>query len=409
MELFYILLVLLVLTRAGGELAVRMHQPALLGEILAGIGLGIVISQYAASLPVLAGLKHDTVFDALTDLGIFFLMLLGGLELRPRDLARASRAAVWVALGGFLLPLAAGFATSWFFLPPSPLKVPQCLFVGTALAITAVPVAMRVLMDMDQLSSRVGQMIVSAAVVDDVLSLILLAILIALMQTGTLPSGTELVELGGRILLFFVLAFAAGRYVAPVIGHVIERARIAEFEFSALLIAALGLALLAEFLGLHFILGAFLAGLFFTRRVTTPQTFDAVVSRVSGVTSGFLAPIFFASIGLHLDLSALTAAPAFLVVVLVVAIAGKLAGAAVCAYGCKLGSREALAVGIGMTARGAVELVIADIALRAGLFAVPQPVPPIISSLFSTVVIVAVVTTLMVPLLLRRAMAGIPK
>lgn len=408
MELFYILLVLLVLTRAGGEMAVRLRQPALLGEILAGIGLGILISRYGESLPVLAGLKHDAVFDALTDLGIFFLMLLGGLELHPRDLAQTSKGAVWVALAGFLLPLAAGFGAGWVFLPSSSAKVAQCLFIGTALAITAVPVAVRVLMDLDQLSGRVGQVIVSAAVVDDVLSLVLLAVLIALMQTGTFPSGIALAELGGRVVAFFAVTLAIGRYVAPLVGRLIARARIAEFEFSALLIAALGFALLAEFLGLHFILGAFLAGLFFTRRVTEPRTYDAVVSRVSGVTSGFLAPIFFASIGLHLDLSAVTVAPVFLTVVLGVAIAGKLVGAGLAAYGCGMGRREALAVGAGMTARGAVELIIADIALRTGLFAVPQPVPPIVASLFSTVVIVAVVTTLIAPMLLRRLLVAAP-
>jgi Kef-type K+ transport system membrane component KefB len=409
MELLYWLLILLVLTRAGGEAAARLGQPPLVGEILAGIGLGILISRFETSFPVLSGLKHDSVFDALSDLGIFFLMLLGGLELQPRDVVQASRNAVWVALAGFLLPLATGFATGWIFLPQSSVKIAQCLFIGTALAVTAVPVAVRMLIDVGQLSSEVGQTVISAAVVDDVLSLILLAMLVALLQTGSLPSGTELIELGGRVLLFFALTTAAGIYVAPVIGRFIMRARIAEFEFSALLIAALAFALLAEVLGLHFILGAFLAGLFFTRRVTNPETYDAVTSRVSGVTSGFLAPIFFASIGIHLDLSAATTAPLFLAVLLLVAASGKLLGAGGVAYICGLSRREALGVGAGMMGRGAVELIIADIALRAGLFAIPEPVPPIVASLFSSVVIMAVVTTVMAPILLRRVLSGLPE
>jgi Kef-type K+ transport system membrane component KefB len=149
--------------------------------------------------------------------------------------------------------------------------------------------------------------------------------------------------------------------------------------------------------------------LFFTRRVTNPETYDAVTSRVSGVTSGFLAPIFFASIGIHLDLSAATTAPLFLAVLLLVAASGKLLGAGGVAYICGLSRREALGVGAGMMGRGAVELIIADIALRAGLFAIPEPVPPIVASLFSSVVIMAVVTTVMAPILLRRVLSGLPE
>ena len=174
-----------------------------------------------------------------------------------------------------------------------------------------------------------------------------------------------------------------------------------EFEFSILLVVALGFAVLAEELNLHFILGAFAAGLFFTKRTMSEDMFKAVKQRTSGITTGFLAPIFFASIGLHLDLSAFSSTPLFLLILVVVAVACKLIGAGLPAYWVGLPPRDSLVVGIGMSGRGAVELIIADIALRAGLFSQPDPAPAIVANLFSSIVIMAVLTTLMTPIGLR--------
>lgn len=402
MELFYVLLVLLVATRACGEIALRTGQPVLVGELLAGIGLGVVVSRY--ELPGLSGLAGNEVFVALTDLGIFFLMLLAGIELEPRKLARASRGAFLVAIAGFLLPLALGFGLGWAFIPDSYAKVAQCLFLGTALAITAIPVAVKALMDLGQLESRVGQTIVSAAVFDDVLSLVLLTVLVAVIRTGAVPGPAELSLIGLKVAGFFAITLTLGVVLAPHLGWLLTRIRIAEFEFSALLIAALAYAVLAELLGLHFVVGAFVAGLFFTRRITSRELFESVKGRLSGVTSGFLAPIFFASIGMQLDVEAATAVPTFLVLLIAAAFVGKLAGAGLAARALGMGRRESFAVGMGMSGRGAVELIIAEIALQAGLFSIPSPTPLIVEQLFSAVVIMAVVTTLATPLALQHTL-----
>jgi Kef-type K+ transport system membrane component KefB len=406
MELLYVLLVLLVVTRLFGEVAERFNQPALAGELLAGIGLGVVVAQYSGVFPVLADLAGNEVFTAITDLAIFFLMLFAGIELKPRQLAESSRGAVFVAIGGFFLPLATGVALAWVFLPESELKLVQSLFVGTALAITAVPVAVKVLMDLGKLNSKPGQMIVSAALFDDVMSLVLLAALLAVIRTGELPSATHLVLLGGNIGLFFVVTFAIGLFIIPRVGHLIGRAKVAEFELSAMLVCALGYAYLAELLELHFILGAFVAGLFFNRTTMDDRIYENVKAKISGITSGFLAPLFFASIGLHLELSALREIPVFLAILLLVAILGKLIGAGLVAYWLGTGARNATAVGMAMSGRGAVELIIADIALRGGVFEVPDPPPPLVANLFSAVVIVAVVTTLITPIALRRILGS---
>jgi len=405
MEILYILLVLLLVTRTFGELSVRLGQPALVGELISGIALGAIVAQFTDAFPVLSDLSENEVFVAITDLGVFFLMLYGGVEMRPKQLAKASMASLGIATSGLLLPLVVGFGLGWLLLPESNYKIAQCLFIGTALAITAVPVAIRVLMDLNKLESRVGQVIVSAAIFDDVLSLVLLAVLTAVARTGEFPEFAGLLVLGGNILLFFGITFVIGHFVFPRIGKLISRFHADELELSVLLIVAMSFAWLAEMLNLHFILGAFIAGLFFGRQAVGKATYDDVKNKVSGITSGFLAPIFFASIGLHMDLSAVFSIPVFLSLLVFVAFVSKLIGAGLPAYFLGMTRTESTAIGVAMSARGAVELIIADIALRAGLFDHPEPPPPVVAQLFSAVVIVAILTTVAIPVALRQVFA----
>lgn len=403
MELFYVLLVLLIVTRVLGVVMHRIGQPPLVGEILGGVILGAIISQFSDTFPVLSGLPDNEVLQGITDLSMFFLMLLAGIALKPKELASSSGKAFIIALAGFIVPLGTGVALAWAFIPSSPYKFAQTLFVGTALAITAIPVAVRVLMDLGRLDTETGRTIVSAAVFDDIFSLILLTILVALLQTGNVPSAGELLVLGLKIGVFFAVTAVFGTYVFPYFGRWLIRVRVEELELSGLVVLALGYAVLAEVLGLHFIIGAFVAGLFFSRRVADAETYRAVEGKISGLTTGFLAPIFFASIGLHLDFTAVQQAPVFLLSLIAVAFFGKFFGAGLTAYALGYRRTSATALGAAMSARGAVELIVADVALRANLFARPDPPPPQVSALFSSIVIVAVVTTFVAPIIMRFA------
>ncbi len=405
MELLYILLVLLTVTRLFGELAERLGQPLILGELVAGIALGLIAHTYNETFPVLDNLPNNEVFIAITDLSIFFLMLLAGLELHPRQMVRGSGSSFIIAMGGMLLPLATGFGLAWWFIPDSDLHLAQALFLGTALAVTAVPVSVRVLQDLKQLQGRIGRTIISAAVVDDILSLALLALLTGVIESGTMPGAEGAAVVFIDVLIFFVLATLIGRYLFPFLGKLLKSAVAADFQFSALLIAALSYSLLAEALGMHFILGSFFAGLFFLRRTVAPEIFDNVKSKLTTCTNGLFAPLFFASIGMNLNLEAALNMPLFVLTLIAIAFFGKLIGAGLPAKMLGFNRREATAVGVGMSARGAVELIIADIALRAGLFNHPEPVPTIVANLFSAVVIMAVVTTVLTPLLLRPLLA----
>lgn len=402
MEIFYVLLLLLVCTRVFGEVAVRLKQPALVGQLLSGILLGVVGHYFASRAPFLADITEDKVFVAVTDLAVFFLMLMAGLEMHPRELLKGSGGAMFVAVAGMIVPLLLGLLLGWWVLPESEYRSAQMLYLGTSLAVTAVPVSVKILMELGKLHSRFGRLIVSSAILDDALGLLLLALLTAFVRSGQLPEVGGLLALLGQILLFFAVTTAIGMFVLPRLGLVLRRFAGEEVELSALLIVGLAFAVLAELLGMHFVVGAFAAGLFFSGRHFESRVYEDVQRKISGVTLGFLAPLFFASIGMHLDPIALTAAPLFLALLIATAVVGKLLGAGLPALLIGLPRWEAAAVGVGMSARATVELIIAKVALEAGLFSQPDPPPAIVKALFSAVVIMAVTTTVLVPIALKQ-------
>jgi Kef-type K+ transport system membrane component KefB len=406
MELLYVLLVLLVVTRACSELAVRLHQPALVGELMGGVLIGVAASAWLSEGSAIVELGSDETFQGVLDLSVFFLMLLAGVETRPSDLAKASKSGLPIAIAGMLVPLVLGFFLGWWWLPASQWKFPQSLFIGVALAVTAVPVAVKVLMDLGTLRSKVGQVVIAAAVIDDVLSLILLAMLTALIEVEEVLTLGAIAEILARVALFMSAAWFIGRFVLVRVGKLVRKLELEYAEFSLLVIFGLAMAVLAEVLEMHFLIGAFAAGVLFTRHVVGDPAYRKLVEQTEALTLGFLAPVFFASIGIHLNLGAVLGAPLFLLLLLLFATMGKVLGAGVAASLCGFDRRSSLAIGSAMNARGAVEIIIADIALRAGLFDHPDPAPPAVQYLFSAVVMMAIVTTLATPVALRRLLRG---
>ncbi|MDN2565597.1 cation:proton antiporter [Aquibium sp. A9E412] len=396
------LFALLVVTRLFGELLERLRQPAAIGEILAGVALALVAAS-ALPVPLLADLADSPFLGVAAEFGIFFLLLLAGIEMRPKEIADHSGTSLAVALGGVLVPLALGFALAWIALPESPLKFAQALLIGVALSISAVPVAVGIFMELGLLHTRVGQTVVSAAIFDDVIGLILLAVLTGVIQTGAMPGPAAMAMLLAKVALFFAITVTIGLFVYRRISALVARMRVPAPHFSALIALSLGFAALAEALGMDFILGPFIAGLFFSPETVGRKAYERIKKSVGDVTDGLLAPLFFASIGVRVELGAFAAIPTFLAALIAVAVIGKLLGAGLPARLAGLSRRESLAVGIGMSGRGAVELIIASIALEAGLFALDDP---LVENLFSALVIMAVVTTVLTPLGLRRVLGG---
>jgi Kef-type K+ transport system membrane component KefB len=405
-ELFAELLVLLIFCRAFGEAAERLGQTATVGELIAGIVLAAIVGVLGDTIPFLQHMVTSEGVARVAEVGIFFLVLLAGIELKPEEIAEHSKSSFVVAVGGAAVPLAGGFAVAWFYLPDTELKQAQALLVGVAMSITAIPVTVRVLNELGLLHTRLGETIVAAAIFDDVIGLFLLAVLTAVIQTGQLPDLWSLALLLGKVIAFFAIAVALGVHVYPRISETVKTLQAAALEFSALMAVALGYALLAELLDLHWVLGAFVAGLYFEPKRVGDKAYQDMVLVVHGITSGFLAPVFLASIGLRVELDAVIAIPGFLALLIAFAFLGKLIGAGVPAALAGMPKREAAAVGFGMSARGAVELVILGIAANTGLLAMNnQSDDPVVAYLFSALVLMAVVTTLLAPILLRAVLA----
>ena len=408
MEVFLELLVLLVLTRAFGEAAERLGQPASAGEILAGVMLAAVVTWFGESIPFAAQLVSSDVLGDVANVGIFFLVLLAGIEMQPRKIAAGATGSFVVALGGVIVPLIAGFGLAWVFLPESELKYAQALLVGVALSITAIPATIKTFTDLGLLQTRVGEIVVSAALFDDVIGLLLLAILLAVIETGQIPDVTVLALLLAKVAAFFAITIVLGTHVYPRVSRGVRALQAAAVEVSALAAVALAYGLLAEWLGMHWILGGFMAGLYFERSRVGLRAYNEMKLIFTAMTRGVLGPLFFISIGLRVDLSAITGAPVFLLLLTIVAFLGKIAGAGLPALRVGLDRREALAVGVGMSSRGAVELIVISIAYGAGLFASDNQDDPIVKHLFSSLVLIGVITTLLAPVLLRRILSRNP-
>ena len=405
-EVVLFLFIMLVATRAFGEGTERIGLPASVGEVLAGVMLAVLISRLGSLAPGLAAVVDGPEIKLVATIGIFALMLLARIEMRPKEIAANSRGAFFVALGGMIVPLLAGLALAWVFIPDSPLKSVQALFVGVALSTTAVPAATRVLMELGLLHTRLGQVIIAAAIFDDVFGLVLLAILIGVIGSGEVPDVLALGILLLKVVGFFVVTILLGTHVYPHVSRRMGSMEATSLEFSALVAAALAYAVLAEFLGLHWILGAFMAGLFFDQSRVGEMCHEEVRKIMRGITAGVFGPMFFASIGLSVDLAAVWSVPGFLGLLIALAYFGKLIGAGVPARFIGLSQRDSVAVGIGMSARGVVGLVVASIAFDAGLFSRAASGDVVVPNLYSAVVLTSIVTTLLAPLLLRPILRG---
>lgn len=399
------ILIVVVATRILGRMAVRAHLPASVGEILAGALLALVLGALVADIPYLGAVVASPATEIVGEVGIFFLMLYAGIELKPSEIIDNTGISLSVATGGLVLPLGVGFAFAWFILPATDLKLAQSLVVGTALAITAIPVAVKVFLELGLLHRPVGEVVVAAALFDDVFGLILLAVVTSLITLGQFPGGLAIVALLVQAAGFFALTGALAWFGLPWLWRWIEPINIPGLRLIALLGVGVVFGILAEQLGMHFVLGPFMAGLFFEPDRVGEGSYRRQRGILEPVTLGILGPVFFAWIGLQLDLGAIFAVPGFLAGLLAIAFLGKLVGAGVPAFLGGMGTRNAVAVGVGMSGRGAVEMIIASIALTAGVFANAGN-DPIVAHLFSALVITAIVTTALTPVLLRLVLLG---
>lgn len=401
MEYAIHLFLLLVAARVFGRLAQRFGQPSSVGEILGGVAVAFLIAPLSKDFPILLDLTHGPAITIASEVGIFFLLLHTGIEMQPKEMSSHTKESIAVAIGGMALPLLLGFAFAFMLLPESPWKQTQALVIGVALSISAIAVAARIFIEFKLLHQPIGEIVVTAAIFDDVLGLILLAVVTSMISLGHLPGLDAILLIGLKVGLFFLATGVVGYYGYPWVWRQVAKLAIPGIRLSVLLAFGLAFSLLAELLGVHFMLGAFMAGLFFESRRVGKETYTHNKALIGNVTSGFFAPIFFAYIGCQLDLSSVATIPGFLFGLVLIAFFGKLIGGGLPAYWVGLSKRHALAVGVGLSGRGGVDLIVASIALKAGVFSVANGDHPILANLFSALVLTAIITTLLVPILLR--------
>lgn len=380
-ELLLALLAIFAAAKIFGELAERFGQPAVLGEMAGGIVIGV------SGLHLIDA--HDPVLHVLAEMGVLLLLFLIGLETDIQRLLSVGGAAAAVALTGVAVPFAAGCGVGlWLGYPPT-----VAVFLGAALTATSVGITARVLSDLGHLKTDESQVILGAAVVDDILGLVLLTVI------GSVAAGAKLTALGvTRVFAvafgFVILAVLIGSFLAPRLIKFVERVRVGKALFFASLMFAFSLAYLADLVGSGLIIGAFAAGLVLAR---TDRGRD-IEHEVYDVAQFFI-PIFFVSVGAAVDLKSLNpfnpeTRPFFVIGALltIVAILGKLV-AGYAAFGRPM---RKLVIGVGMVPRGEVGLIFAQLGLTAGLLS---------AGLYSSVALMVMVTTFVAPPALRALLA----
>lgn len=367
MEDFQTILILMVVVWLAGKVFRALSLPVLFGELLGGIIVG----------PMVLGLvePNNETIRILADLGIFFLMLHSGLEADPYELFKTSKKSFIIALCSIILP----FAAIFFIAREFGQGINESLFIGIGLSVTAIPVAIRLFRDNGIHKTKVGHITLGAALMADIIVLMMFSVLLKTIESGTFDVGSILFMFA-KLILFFGVVIFGGLKTSKYFGKLLQNK-----GFTFALIVALALGVIAEKIGLHMIIGAFLAGLFIREEIIDKTTFKKIEDRIYGLSYSFLGPIFFTSLAFHLDFSAIYTQPIFLVVILVIAVLGKIIGGGGAALLQKIKPMHALIIGLAMNARGAVELVIASIGLQKGI---------INEEIFSILVIMAFVTTL---------------
>ena len=386
------LLILLVSARFFGEIFERFKQPAMIGEIIAGIFLG----------PSLLNLIHRTEeIKVISELGVFLLVILAGLEINIDDILKSLRGRnLLISIMAFFLPILCGFGVGYMFGQEAMTTV----FIGLCVAITALPVSIRILMDLGKINSEVGQKIISVAIFDDVLALTVLGVLLNIKDTDMSMAvilqvtAISLLKLIGFII---ILSFSylmikrvslKGNYFEEYLNRFLLFLKGKEPLFALFFAFVLLFATVTESLGFHFIIGAFFASMLISSTVIGEDNLKNIESTTSSIAMGFLAPIFFAGIGLEFNISSIENI-GLLVAVVLVSYLSKIVGGYLGGKMAGLDRRFSLLMGIGLNARGIMELVIANIAYKAGLINL---------EVFSILVIMGVLTTLTTPLMLRR-------
>ncbi len=377
-EFLFDLALILISTKLFGLITKKVRMPQVVGALLAGVILG----------PAVLNVLSETEFiQKLAELGVIVLMFTAGLETDINQLKKTGKASFIIAVLGVIIPLVGGFFIANIFNKGNDVNaILQNVFIGIILTATSVSITVETLKEMGKLKTRAGNAILGAAIIDDILGIIALTITTSLAD----PSINVIIVLA-KIVMFFIFAGLAGYLFHWAFIKLDERYQrdLRRFVIFAFVFCLLLSFSAEEFFGVADITGAFIAGLV----ISDSNRSNYLNSRFETLSYMLLSPIFFASIGIKVQLTAMTKTIfIFAILLLIVAILSKVFGCALGAKLCKYSNREAIQIGTGMISRGEVALIVANKGIAMGLM-LPEFLAP--------VVIVVVVTTIVTPILLK--------
>ncbi|HMO57286.1 MAG TPA: cation:proton antiporter [Roseiflexaceae bacterium] len=391
LQLILVLAIIISASKLAGLVSSRLGQPAVLGELLAGVLLGPSLLNLL-HLPIFTSTHLEETVLELAELGVIMLMFIAGLEIEVDELLRAGKIATFAGTLGVVTPLllgaglALGFGYGW----------ETAIFIGILMAATSVSISAQTLIELNKLRTRVGVALLGAAVFDDVLVILVLSLFIA-FAAGVGGVG-DIIFTIVRIGLFIAVALFVGLRFIPWLTSRVARWPISQPVLTTAIVSTLLLAWSAEYIGtVAAITGAFLSGILFGR--TTQH--EEVSRGVQGIAYGFLVPIFFVSIGLRTNAGLLASGVLlFTVLICIAAVISKVVGCGIGARAGGLSNRESLQLGIGMMSRGEVGLIVATVGISAGVIG---------EEIFAVTVVMVLVTTLLTPILLRLAFRERPR
>ncbi len=387
LQLSLALAIIIAAAKAGGYLSYKIGQPSVLGELFVGIILGPTVIDIL-HIPYFTDEHLPEVIHEMAEVGVLLLMFLAGLELHLSDLAKSRKVAALAGIIGVFFPLILGTGLILFF----PMEMTEAIFLGLILAATSVSISAQTLMELRVLNSRVGIGLLGAAVLDDILVVLGLSVFSALVISDSDTGFLSIMFIALRMVLFLGLSIILGMRLFPRLIRKIDSMPISQgvISFSVVMILLYGWT--AEILGgMAAITGAFAAGLVFARSSIR----ERIQNGIASLAYGMFVPVFFIDVGLQTNARELGGDIFWLFLAMtIVAIIGKVLGSGAGALLSGFSKQEALQLGIGMMSRGEVGLIVATIGIKQGV--IPQ-------SLFSAVVGVVIITTLLTPPMLRAS------
>ena len=399
-------ILLLVAGRGLGELMVRVGQPAIMGQLLAGILLGPslfgLLLPGAQKFAFPSAPEQQAMINAVSQLGILMLLLLTGMETDLKLVRKVGRAATAISATGIFMPFALGFALGQFLpesiLPQGHGRLIPSLFLGTALSISSVKIVATIIREMNFMRRDVGQVIVASAIIEDTIGWIIIAITFGIAGHGSLDLKTLGLQVGG-VAAFLIFSFTLGRRIVFLLIRWANDTFRSEFPVITMILVIMGvMAEMTQLLGVHTVLGAFVAGILIGE---SPILTEHVENQLRGLITALFMPVFFGLAGLTADLTILKDWHLALLTggLVLIASLGKFTGAFI---GGRIGGlkfKQSVAVGSAMNARGSTEVIVASIGLGMGALS---------QNMYTMIVTMAVITTMIMPPMLRRALNALP-